>query len=165
METRYWEVLESPLGPLYIAASEEGLCRIDLGVEREDFLRQLGPQVRVVHDPAVVEPIVAQLRAYFAGERREFDLPLDLRSLTPFQVSVLQAIRRIPAGTVWTYGQVAQAVGRPRASRAVGQALARNPIPIVIPCHRVIASDGSLGGYGGGLDNKRWLLQLEGARV
>jgi len=153
-----WDVIESPLGPLYLVASQAGLCAI--GLSHDDLPGALTDDRR---DAAALAPVAAQLRAYFAGERRDFDLALDLRRLTPFQTAVLQVVRGIPAGTVWTYGQVARAVGKPQASRAVGQALARNPIPIVIPCHRVIASDGSLGGYGGGLATKRWLLQLERA--
>jgi methylated-DNA-[protein]-cysteine S-methyltransferase len=106
-----------------------------------------------------------QLREYFAGDRSNFNLPVDISQLTPFQRSVLDVACRIAPGQVWTYHRVAQELGRPRSSRPVGGALARNPIPIVIPCHRVIASDGSLGGYSGGsgLEAKRWLLQLEGA--
>ena len=108
---------------------------------------------------------MAQLREYFAGKRRRFDLPVDLSALTPFQRSVLGITCRIAPGKVWTYHRVAKAMRRPHSSRPVGQALARNPIPIVIPCHRVIASDGALRGYSGGsgLKAKRWLLQLEGA--
>jgi O-6-methylguanine DNA methyltransferase len=125
----------------------------------------LEPTARTEHDPGALAPIVAQLQEYFAGKRLQFDARLNLESLTSFQQRVLQAAQGIPAGTVWTYGQLAQSIGRPRASRAVGQALGRNPVPIIVPCHRVIASDGSLGGYsgGGGLDSKRWLLRLEGA--
>jgi O-6-methylguanine DNA methyltransferase len=160
-----WDIVESPLGPLYIAASERGLCSVGFGVSRADFLAGLDPLARTEQSPPALTPIAEQLQAYFAGARTSFDLPLDLSRLTPFQLSVLQAARRIPSGAVWTYGQVARAIGKPRASRAVGQALGRNPVPIVIPCHRVVASDGSLGGYsgGGGLDSKRLLLHLEGA--
>jgi methylated-DNA-[protein]-cysteine S-methyltransferase len=102
---------------------------------------------------------------YFTDPGYRFELPVDLDRLTPFQVTVLQAARSIPSGSVWTYGQLARTIGSPKASRAVGQALGRNPVPIVIPCHRVVASDGSLGGYsgGGGLQSKRFLLGLEGA--
>jgi methylated-DNA-[protein]-cysteine S-methyltransferase len=158
-----WDVTESPLGPLYIAASAQGLCNVDFGVSRADFLNRLDPLARIEQDPAALALVAAQLRAYFAGDRCRFDLPLDLGRTTPFQRSVLQTARRIPPGTVWTYGQVARAIGKPKASRAVGQALGRNPIPIVIPCHRVVASDGGLGGYsGGGLESKRLLLRLEG---
>jgi O-6-methylguanine DNA methyltransferase len=160
-----WDMIDSPLGPLYIAASEHGLCHVDFGVSRADFLSGLDPLARTEQSAPALAPYAEQLQAYFAGERTGFDVPLDLSRLTPFQLSVLQAARRIPAGSVWTYGQVARSIGKPKASRAVGQALGRNPVPIVIPCHRVVASDGSLGGYsgGGGLDSKRWLLHLEGA--
>ena len=160
-----WDVIPSPLGPLYIAASVKGLCSVDFGVSEAGFINRLDPLARAVRDPAALAPIAEQIQAYFAGTRLRFDAPLDLDQLTPFQTSVLQTARRIPPGSVWTYGRVARALGKPQASRAVGQALGRNPVPIVIPCHRVIASDGSLGGYsgGGGLESKRFLLQLEGA--
>lgn len=160
-----WDMMRSPLGALYVAAGTQGLRRLDFGISEAEFLGRLDPRARTRRDPAALAPVVAQLQAYFAGERALFELPLDLQAVTPFQRSVLQAARRIPAGTVQTYGQVARAIGKPRASRAVGQALGRNPVPIIIPCHRVVASDGGLGGYsgGGGLDSKRWLLQLEGA--
>jgi methylated-DNA-[protein]-cysteine S-methyltransferase len=160
-----WDVIESPLGPLYFAVRQQGLCKVDFGVSQAHFLGELDPLARTERNAVALKPIAAQLRAYFAGARTEFDVSLDLDRLTPFQRSVLTTARRIPAGTVWTYGQVAQTIGKPRASRAVGQALGRNPMPIVIPCHRVVASDGGLGGYsgGGGLASKRWLLRLEGA--
>jgi O-6-methylguanine DNA methyltransferase len=160
-----WDVIESPLGPLYVAASTRGLCDLDFGVSQADFLDHLDPLARTEQNPTALASIAEQLQAYFAGARFQFDLPLDLNRLTSFQLSVLQTARRIPSGTVWTYGQVARAIGKPKASRAVGQALGRNPIPIVIPCHRVVASDGGLGGYsgGGGLESKRLLLSLEGA--
>jgi methylated-DNA-[protein]-cysteine S-methyltransferase len=160
-----WDVIESPLGPLYIAASGQGLCNLDFGIDQADFVGRLDLLARTERDPAALASVVEQLQAYFAGIRLGFDLPLDLARLTRFQLSVLQAARRIPAGTMWTYGEVARAIGKPNASRAVGQALGRNPVPIVIPCHRVVASDGSLGGYsgGGGLESKRFLLGLEGA--
>ncbi len=160
-----WGIVESPLGSLYIAASERGLCSVGFGVSQTDFLGGLDLLARTEQSQSALTPIAEQLQSYFAGDRTSFDLPLDLSQVTPFQLSVLQAARRIPSGTVWTYGQVAQAIDKPRASRAVGQALGRNPIPIVIPCHRVVAGDGSLGGYsgGGGLDSKRLLLHLEGA--
>jgi O-6-methylguanine DNA methyltransferase len=160
-----WDVIESPVGPLYIAVSAKGVCSVDFGVARSVFLSQLDPLACVEHDPAAVAFVTAQLREYFAGSRLRFDLPLDLSRLTPFQQRVLQITRGIAAGTVWTYRQVAEAMGKPKASRPVGQALGHNPVPIVVPCHRVVASDGSLGGYsaGGGLASKRLLLQLEGA--
>jgi O-6-methylguanine DNA methyltransferase len=160
-----WDTIDSPLGTLYIAASTQGLCNLDFGGSQSRFLSHLDPLARTERNPVALSPISEQLRSYFDGERTSFDVPLDLQRLTPFQLSVLEAARDIPAGTVQTYGQVARAIGKPKASRAVGQALGRNPIPIVIPCHRVIASDGGLGGYsgGGGLESKRFLLGLEGA--
>jgi methylated-DNA-[protein]-cysteine S-methyltransferase len=160
-----WDVIPSPLGPLYIAASARGLRNVDFGVSEAEFIKSLDPLARTARDSAALASIAEQLQAYFAGTRLRFDAPLDLDQLTPFQASVLQTARRIPPGSVWTYGRVARTLGKPQASRAVGQALGRNPVPIVIPCHRVIASDGSLGGYsgGGGLESKRFLLQLEGA--
>jgi O-6-methylguanine DNA methyltransferase len=159
----HWDAIQSPLGLLYIAASDQGLYRIDFGVDLATFLDGLDPLARTEHNPAAMAPITSQLREYFAGARSGFDLPLDLDRLTPFQRSVLQAIRNIPRGAVWTYGQVAQTIGKPKASRAVGQALGNNPVPIVVPCHRVVAGGGGLGGYRGGLDRKKLLLHLEGA--
>lgn len=160
-----WDVIESPLGPLYIATSDRGLCNVDFGVSQTAFLNHLNPLARTERNPAALATVAAQLQAYFAGDRPQFDVALDLERTTPFQRTVLQTARRIPPGAVWTYGQVARAIGKPKASRAVGQALGRNPVPIVVPCHRVIASDGGLGGYsgGGGLESKQLLLRLEGA--
>jgi methylated-DNA-[protein]-cysteine S-methyltransferase len=160
-----WDVIESPLGPLYIAASAKGLCNLDFGVSQPEFIEHLDPLARTERNSKGLATITEQLRAYFDSRRIAFDIPLDLKRLTAFQLSVLQTARRIPPGTTWTYGQVAHAIGKPKASRAVGQALGRNPVPIVIPCHRVVASDGSLGGYsgGGGLESKKHLLVLEGA--
>jgi methylated-DNA-[protein]-cysteine S-methyltransferase len=160
-----WTVVPSPLGPLYVAASAQGVCRLDFGVSQADFLSRLDPLARTEQDATALAPIAAQLREYFDGQRSQFDMVVDLSRSTPFQRGVLQTARRIPPGNVWTYGQVARAIGKPRASRAVGQALGRNPVPIVVPCHRVVASDGGLGGYsgGGGLESKKLLLQLEGA--
>ncbi|MFQ5665717.1 MAG: methylated-DNA--[protein]-cysteine S-methyltransferase [Candidatus Binatia bacterium] len=120
-------------------------------------------QMDVVRSPAKMAAIVQQLTAYFSGHRRTLDLPLDLRRATVFQRRVLLAARQVPAGQVVSYGEIAKRIGQPRASRAVGQALGRNPIPIVIPCHRVVAGDGTLGGYTGGLHIKKKLLGIEAA--
>ncbi len=160
-----WDVFNSPLGPFYVAASEAGLVQIAFGERREDFLSRFDPRMRLVHDAAALAPVTARLRAYFENPATPLDLPVDLSGVPPFQRRVLQTIRRIPAGAAWSYRQVAEAVGKPAASRAVGQALAHNPVPIVIPCHRVVGSNGSLTGYGGsgGIATKRWLLQREGA--
>ena len=160
-----WGTVESPLGPIYIAASAHGVCSVNFGVSLNVFLNKLDPLACAEWKPQALEPAAQQLREYFAGVRSGFDLPVDLRRLSSFQQNVLQVARNIPAGTVWTYGQVARTLGKPQAGRAIGQALGHNPVPIIIPCHRVIASDGSLGGYsgGGGLNSKRLLLRLEGA--
>jgi len=160
-----WGETRSPLGRLFIAVSPQGLCAVDFGRSEVEFLRRLDPRARLQKDRQAVEQVTAQLYEYFSGDRSRFDLPVDLSALTPFQQSVLETARRIGRGEVWTYHRVAREMGRPKSSRPVGQALARNPVPIVIPCHRVVASDGSLGGYSGGsgLEAKRWLLRLEGA--
>ena len=160
-----WDQMSSPLGQLFVAVSRQGLCAVDFGRRESEFLARLSPLDRLEKNSHAVAQVTAQLLEYFSGARLRFNLPVDLSALTPFQRSVLETACRIAPGNVWTYHRVAQAMGRPKSSRPVGQALARNPIPIVIPCHRVIASDGSLGGYSGGsgLKAKRWLLRLEGA--
>ena len=160
-----WDALESPVGPLYVAVGAKGLCRVGFGTDLSSFLDRLDSMAHVEQNPAALAIITEQLSEYFAGSRSRFEVRLDLSRLTPFQQSVLQVTRHIAAGTVWTYRQVAEALGNPNASRSVGQALGHNPVPIVVPCHRVVASDGSLGGYsaGAGLESKRLLLQLEGA--
>jgi O-6-methylguanine DNA methyltransferase len=159
----WWDVLQSPIGVLYLAASPRGLCRVDFFGSEDSFLAHLDRLAHAERSPEALALITTQLTEYFLKQRRVFDFPLDLEHVAPFQRSVLQTALRIPVGVVWTYQQVAQAVGKPKASRAVGQALGHNPVPIVVPCHRVIGSDGSLHGYAGGLECKRVLLQLEGA--
>jgi O-6-methylguanine DNA methyltransferase len=160
-----WGEMSSPLGPLFAAVNERGLCALDFGRKESGFLQRFDNRTRLEKNSKAVQRVLAQLREYFAGDRSSFNLPVDISQLTPFQRSVLDVACRIAPGQVWTYHRVAEELGRPRSSRPVGGALARNPIPIVIPCHRVIASDGSLGGYSGGsgLKAKRWLLRLEGA--
>ena len=160
-----WDVIESPVGLLYLASSPRGLCSLDFGVEEEAFLARLDALARLERSAHRLAPVEQQLGEYFSGRRRRFEVPVDLSQITPFQQSVLHMTATIQAGSVWTYQQVAAAIGRPRASRPVGSALAHNPVPIVVPCHRVVASDGSLGGYsaGAGLESKRLLLKMEGA--
>ena len=160
-----WGEMNSPLGRLYVAVSGRGLCALDFGRGEAEFLKRFDPRARREKNPKSVERIMVQLSEYFAGKRSRFDLAVDLSTLTQFQKTVLEVTCRIAPGKVWTYHRVAEAMRRPRSSRPVGQALARNPVPIVIPCHRVIASNGALRGYSGGsgLKAKRWLLQLEGA--
>ena len=160
-----WGEMKSPLGPLFVAVSERGVRAIEFGRRKPRFSTLSRKNARLEKNSRAVAPVMAQLRAYFSGRRTSFDLPLDLSSLTSFQRQVLAITRRIPSGEMWSYQRVAQEMGRAKSSRPVGQALGCNPIPIVIPCHRVIASDGSLGGYSGGsgLATKRWLLRHEGA--
>jgi methylated-DNA-[protein]-cysteine S-methyltransferase len=118
---------------------------------------------RIVHARAPLDDAMRELEEYFAGRRRDFELPLDWTLTGPFARRVLRFTARIPYGDVSSYGEAATAAGSPRGSRAAGNALGSNPIPIVVPCHRVLRRGGALGGYGGGLDRKRWLLGLEGA--
>ncbi len=158
-----WDKIETPVGPLYLAVTDAGLNRIGFNQPEESFFAQLDPLARTERDPRAVKHAAAQLAEYFAGRRKGFDLTLDWRGVGAFQRRVLEAARNIPLGHTLTYQQVAQAIGKPKSSRAVGQALARNPIPVVVPCHRVLASDGSLHGYAGGLERKELLLKLEGA--
>ena len=162
--TIYYCALPTPIGRVFVAAGEAGLVRLSFRQSEASFvaeLRRLGADV--VRSPARTADIVHQLRAYFAGERRSFDVRLDLRHTTSFQRRVLMAAARVPAGQVVSYGEIARRIGDPRGSRAVGQALGHNPVPIVIPCHRVVAAGGRIGGYTGGLTIKRKLLRLEGA--
>lgn len=148
--------LDSPVGPLLIAGDEAGIRRIGFPGGKH----VLEPEPDWVEDAAALAGARAQLAAYFAGELTGFDLPLAPET-TPFQGRVLAELRKVPYGATVSYGELAKRVGNPKASRAVGMANGRNPIPIVIPCHRVIGADGDLTGFGGGLDTKRRLLALE----
>lgn len=148
----------SPIGPLRVFASQAGIRGINFVPPREDASRASNEG-----RSAVLERAVHQIQEYFAGTRRAFDVPLDMRAVAPFHEAVLREAMAIPFGSVSTYGSLAQRLGRPRAARAVGGALNRNPLPILIPCHRVLGGTGSLVGYAGGLDAKRYLLRLEGA--
>ena len=163
----YDQVEIDPIGNVLLAATNQGLAALDFGVTEEKFISRIKGSLKSnpQHSPSKLTAIVKQVREYLLGERTEFDLALDMRLMTDFQRTVLQATQAVPHGSVATYGEIAKRIGKPKAARAVGQALGRNPIPLVIPCHRVLASDGSLGGYsgGGGLATKRQLLQLEGA--
>jgi O-6-methylguanine DNA methyltransferase len=163
--TAYYDAWpDTPVGPLLLAASERGLCAVSFRSSLDDFLRRLERRgFRPEHGPKRVREAVKQLREYFAGQRRRFDMTVDLAGQTPFQRQVLEAAARVPAGAVASYSEIARAIARPRATRAVGAALGQNPVPIVVPCHRIIGSDGRLHGYGGGLDIKEKLLRLEGA--
>jgi methylated-DNA-[protein]-cysteine S-methyltransferase len=155
-----FDIVASPVGELFLAATPRGLCRISytVGGQEEELARLFGSRVlRIPLDQARRE-----LDEYFAGRRRTFELPLDLR-VTPFNEAVLGELARVPYGRLETYGGLAARVGRPGAARAVGGVMNRNPLPIVLPCHRIVGTDGSLTGYAGGLEIKRALLELEGA--
>ncbi len=157
-----FDVTESPVGELFLAATPRGLCRISYRVEGQDeeLARVFG--VRVLRMP--LDDVRRELDEYFEGRRRDFDLPLDLR-VAPFHEAVLHELARVPYGRTETYGALAAKVGRPKAARAVGTVMNRNPIPIVLPCHRIVGANGSLTGYAGGLHVKRALLELEGAML
>ena len=168
METLYYSIWESPIGPLLLAASEHGLVKLEFHWKRGKRMPQQPgaggqtPDITWVESDAKLRPYRRELEEYFAGRRRTFTFALDLRG-TDFQQSCWRALLDIPYGETRTYAQIARRVGRPQAFRAVGGANHDNPIAIVVPCHRVIASDGTLGGYGGGLPLKEKLLLLEGA--
>jgi methylated-DNA-[protein]-cysteine S-methyltransferase len=152
--------IASPVGKLLVAATDRGLCGIYFEQHRH-FKGKDGWRRDPAH--AVVREAVRQLEEYFAGKRDSFDVPLDLHG-TPFQQEVWQQLLRIPYGTTVSYGEHARAVGRPKAARAVGAAIGRNPVSIIVPCHRVVGSTGSLTDYAGGLERKRTLLELESRR-
>jgi methylated-DNA-[protein]-cysteine S-methyltransferase len=155
--TPRYTVCTSPIGELLLVGDGESLNGLYMLPDQRH-----GPAIRAEwrSDPGLFREAKSQLAAYFAGELRSFDLPLAPRG-TPFQLAVWRGLTTIPYGCTTSYGALAAAVGRPTASRAVGMANGRNPISVVIPCHRVIGADGSLTGYGGGLDRKRHLLSLE----
>ena len=155
---------QSPLGPMIIAATDKGLA--GLWFEGQKHLPpQLVKPVVWPSEPGhpVLQKAAAQLTEYFAGERTGFDLPLDLAYGTPFQQSVWQALLAIPQGGTSSYGEVSQRIGKPAAVRAVGAAIGRNPLSVIVPCHRVVGAKGALTGYAGGLHRKTALLKLEGA--
>ena len=161
VDVRY-NVVESPVGDLFVAATARGLCRISYTADGQDeaLARMFG--LRVLRAP--LDEVRRALDEYFEGRRREFDFELDLR-VAPFHEAVLHELARVPYGHLDTYGGLAAKVGRPRAARAVGTVMNRNPIPIVLPCHRIVGANGSLTGYAGGLHVKRALLELEGATL
>ena len=158
--------MDSPLGELLVAFTPRGLVRVAYVDEAEDaVLEELAGRVspRVLRAPQRTDAVRRELEDYFAGRRRQFDTPIDWSLVRGFAVGVLQATAQVPFGQVTTYRDVAGAAGSPRAARAAGNALGSNPIPIVVPCHRVVHAGGGLGGYTGGLERKRFLLRLEGA--
>ena len=161
-----WDVAESPIGPLLLAATGRGLAWVgfDAGDEQLDRVAAaLG--TRLLRVSRLLDGPHRQLDDYFAGRLHEFELTVDLAGLPAFQRGVLAELQRVPYGATATYGELAARIGKPRAARAVGGALNRNPVPIVVPCHRIVGSTGSLTGYAGGLERKRALLALEGATL
>ena len=159
-----YRTLDTPVGPLLVAATEAGLVRVAFANEGHDrVLDELATQVspRVLRAPARLDAVARELEEYFARRRRAFDMPLDLRLSHGFRREVLGALREIAYGDTASYADVAAATGRPRAMRAVGSACRTNPLPIVVPCHRVIRSDGTEGDYAGGVAVKHALLTLE----
>jgi methylated-DNA-[protein]-cysteine S-methyltransferase len=158
--------LDSPIGELIVFVTPRGLLRVKYADEPiEAVLAEVAGRVspRILRAPRRTDPVRRELEGYFALRRRRFDLPIDWSLVRGFAGNVLRETARIPFGDVRSYGQVARQVGSPRAARAAGNALGSNPIPIVVPCHRVLHADGGLGGYSGGLDRKRYLLALEGS--
>jgi methylated-DNA-[protein]-cysteine S-methyltransferase len=158
--------VDSPLGPLVVAATPKGLVRVSYTEFRgeddvlEDLARRVSP--RVLEAPARLDGVRRELEEYFEGQRERFDTPIDWSHLAGFTREVLRATADIPFGDVSTYAGVAEAAGSPRAVRAAGNALGSNPMPVIVPCHRVLRTGGALGGYTGGLERKEFLLRLEG---
>ncbi|MEU0006186.1 methylated-DNA--[protein]-cysteine S-methyltransferase [Streptomyces sp. NPDC006314] len=165
-----WAVVGSDLGPLMLAATPDGLVNVvfhatdavrDRALER--LAARLGGEPVEDPDSPLLAEAMDQLSAYFAGERHDFDLPLDWSLITGFNRQVLRELASgVPYGTVVGYGDLAGRVGQPGGAQAVGAAMGANPLPVVVPCHRVVESDGGIGGFGGGLETKRKLLALEG---
>lgn len=171
-KTAYYTIAETEFGPMLVAGDGRKLVAIKFNVGHQDLPdavealdRELKGRYVLVEDAKRVKPLVSQLTAYLRGKRTSFDVDLDLTWMTPFRQRVLEECVRVPRGQVTTYAELARRAGRPTAFRAVGHTMATNPVPIVVPCHRVLGSDGTLHGFGGGLDMKARLLALEGARL
>jgi methylated-DNA-[protein]-cysteine S-methyltransferase len=162
-----YDVTDSPLGPLLLAVTERGLCRVAYDAEpeaqEERLARDFG--IRVLRAPRALDEARRELDDYFEGRRQSFDLSVDLAAVGGFHRAVLSRLAEVPYGSLTTYGTLAAESGRPRAARAVGTAMNRNPVPIVLPCHRVVGANGNLVGYGGGLERKIALLRLEGVEL
>jgi O-6-methylguanine DNA methyltransferase len=165
-DTAYWSAFATPLGVSYVAATSRGICRLSIPNEtREHFLvwlyRHFRPEFVVPH-PAPSMECIEQVGEYLRGRRTRFEVHLDLMG-TDFQRAAWEEILRIPYGTTLSYRDLAKTLGIPKAYQAVGAAVGQNPVPVIVPCHRVLASDGSLTGYIGGIETKQWLLRHEGA--
>ena len=159
--------LQTPVGVVFVGATDKGVCDVTFGQPSERRYRErlLRRSPEVWRDDAGLAKVTDELRAYFAGTLTRFSLPVDLRQVTSFTARVLRETRKLRSGQVASYGELAARIGSPGASRAVGGALGRNPVPIIVPCHRVIAQRGRIGGFTGGLATKRILLELEGYRL
>jgi len=161
-----YRTVDSPVGPLLLAATEAGLVRVAYASENHDMVLQtLSDRIspRILNSPARLDTVARELNEYFDGRRRGFDVPLDWRLSAGFRSTVLHRLPEIGYGHTASYAAVARLAGSPRATRAVGTACATNPLPLVVPCHRVVRSDGGMGGYLGGVEAKRTLLSLEAA--
>ena len=161
-----YRIVDSPVGPLLVAATDQGLVRVAYANEGHDaVLQQLADKIspRILHAPTRLDTVARELDEYFAGIRRTFDIALDWRLSAGFRSTVLHHLPEIGYGHTASYAAVAQLAGNPKAVRAVGTACATNPLPVVVPCHRVVRSDGAMGGYLGGVEAKRVLLDLESA--
>lgn len=156
--------MNSPAGSCRIYASDKGVTQIDFIEKGEELEKEKEEEVEETDHPHLLQA-VRELNEYYAGTRKSFEVPLDLKIGTEFQREAWQKLREIPYGTTISYGEQAKAMGRPKAVRAVGGANGRNPIPVIIPCHRVVSSLGKLHGFSGGLDLKRYLLAVEGLSV
>jgi O-6-methylguanine DNA methyltransferase len=163
MSCLYYTIYPWELSDLYIAATERGLVRIDFSRNKteQEFMASFVNRCEIIKKPVFFITLINKLNSYFAGVKTDFNIPLDLQGGTDFQRQVWEIVKQIPYGTSRTYGQIAAEINNPMAVRAVGAANGANPLPIVIPCHRVVRTGGKLGGYGGGLDIKDKLLQLE----
>ena len=163
MTTIYYSSLASELlGTVFVASTERGVCRIDFHIAEKAFLTQLRRQVsgEIVKDDRPNQKVLSQLRKYLEGKLKKFDCPLDMEG-TAFQKKVWAALQKIPYGKTRSYADIARTISHPKAFRAVGNANGSNPIPIIVPCHRVIESNGGLGGYGSGIGLKKRLLEFE----
>lgn len=161
----WYGVMDTECGQLLIATTEEGVCAVSWlrHTNRDETLREIEARgILASESQTAVTPVIDQLKLYFAGLLRRFDLNVDLTGTTDFTHRALDGIRAIPYGEVVTYGDVARTIGQPGATQAVGNAMGKNPVPIIVPCHRVIRSDGSMGNYTGGADIKKMLLKIEG---
>ena len=164
-----YDVVDTPIGPLLVAVTDRGLLRVSFSdrYEAEETIEEIARVAgsRVLRASTAVDGAHRELDEYFAGRRHAFDLAIDLRGQAPFTVAVLGELAQVPYGHTATYGELATRAGSPKAARAVGMVMNRNPVPIVLPCHRIVGANGALVGYGGGLDIKEHLLRLEGVIV